>query len=321
MSNGNSLRGASPWSFERPPPAERLLRATPEKAADLVQSISAHGIYLIDRAGLIQSWNRGAESITGFGRAEVLGRPFEMLFPEDAIREGVPRRTLEFVRAHHHCKDEQRRRLRNGGEYLAQCALDAVRGDLGELLGFVEVVQDITEAKQREDRLYQRATRDALTGLHNRGHFIEMALLEIERARRFAEPLSLVILDVDQFDKLQATHGHEIADRVLVALARCCTGTARRIDLAGRLEDGRFALLLPRADKQPATEMALRLRRAIGAQRVAIGGGRDIGFTVSMGLASLRRTTRDLAELMRNADTALEQARRAGRHQLEVWFE
>ena len=79
--------------------------------------------------------------------------------------------------------------------------------------------------------------------------------------------------------------------------------------------------MLPRANKEPATEMAQRLRRLIAEQRVAIDGGREIAFTVSIGLASLRPTTRDLAELLRNADAALYKAKREGRNRVEVWFE
>ena len=181
--------------------------------------------------------------------------------------------------------------------------------------------QDITEAKQREERLYQRATRDPLTGVANRGHFSEMGTLEIERARRFAEPLSLLLMDIDHFKRVNDTHGHETGDRVIQRLAATCASHLRRIDLVARLGGEEFAVLLPRANKEPATEMAQRLRRLIAEQRVAIDGGREIAFTVSIGLASLRPTTRDLAELLRNADAALYKAKREGRNRVEVWFE
>ncbi len=300
---------------------EALLREQPEKYSEMVQGVTTFGIYLIDRSGVIRSWNRGAENITGFTRAEVIGRSYEWLFPSEAARGGAARRMLEFVRANRHSKDEQPRRLRNGGEFMAQMALDALRASSGELLGFVEVFQDVTEAKQREERLYQRATRDPLTGAANRGHFVEMANLEIERARRFAEPLSLAMLDIDHFKRVNDTYGHEVGDRVITALAKTCAAQVRKIDLVGRLGGEEFAVLLPRANKEPATEMLQRLRRVLSEQRIAIGGGREIGFTVSMGLASLRPTTHDLAELLRNADAALYKAKREGRNRLEIWFE
>ncbi|MEQ1440367.1 diguanylate cyclase [Fontimonas sp. SYSU GA230001] len=305
----------------RPERHEQLLRNHPEKYSEMVRSVTGYGIYLIDRGGLISSWNQGAELITGYARGDVLGKHFETLFPDDSVRDGLPRRTLEFVRANRHSRDEQRRRRRSSGEFLAHSALDSVRAESGELLGFVEVFQDITEAKQREERLYERATRDPLTGVFNRGHFVEAAALEIERARRFSEPLSLLLIDIDRFKKINDTYGHDIGDRVIVALARMLVAEARKVDVVGRIGGEEFAVLLPRANKQPAAEIGQRLRRAAAAQRVAVGGGREIGFTVSLGLASLRTGTRDLAELMRNADAALYQAKREGRNRLEAWFE
>ncbi|MEW6167001.1 MAG: sensor domain-containing diguanylate cyclase [Pseudomonadota bacterium] len=301
---------------------ERLLRQQPEKTPEIVQSVTDYGIYLIDRRGLIRSWNRGAENITGFVPGEVLGQRFDLLFPEQAVRDGVPRRTLELVRANRHSRDEQRRRLRNGGEFLALSSIDSVRTESGELQGYVEVFQDISEARQREERLYQRATRDPLTGVARRGHFLEMAQLELERARRFAEPLSIVVFDVDQFGKINDVYGHEVGDRVLVSLARAALAHLRRIDLIGRLGSDEFAVLMPRANKEPAAEIAQRLRRIFGEQRVpVVGGGREIGYTVTLGLAALRPTTRDVAELLRNADSALVKAKREGHNRLEVWFE
>jgi diguanylate cyclase (GGDEF)-like protein/PAS domain S-box-containing protein len=300
---------------------ELLLQQQPERYSEMVQGVTAFGIYLIDRSGAIRSWNQGAENITGFGRADALGKPFDWLFAEDAVRDGAPRRTLEFVRANRHVRDEQRRRRRDGSSFVAQTALDAMRTDSGELLGFVEVFQDVTEAKQREERMYQRATRDALTGAFNRGHFVEMANLEIERARRFAEPLSLALIDVDHFKRINDSYGHEVGDRAIIALARTCLGNVRKIDVFGRLGGEEFGLLLPRANKEPAAEMLQRLRRLVADQRLPIGGGREIGFTVSIGVASLRPTTHDLAELMRNADAALYQAKREGRNCVQVWFE
>ncbi|HEY0974674.1 MAG TPA: sensor domain-containing diguanylate cyclase [Solimonas sp.] len=300
---------------------ENLLRQDPQRYSEMVRGVTAFGIYLIDRNGKIQSWNQGAVNITGYAEAERIGQPFSTLFIDEQQREGMPQKTLEFVRANRHSKDEQRRRRASGTEFIAQCTLDALRSDSGELLGFVEVFQDVTEQKQREERLYHRATRDALTGLFNRGHFTEMATLEIERARRFAEPMSLIVLDIDHFKKINDTYGHEIGDKALVVMARALNDDTRKIDFSGRVGGEEFALALPRANKEPAMEFAQRLRRRIAEQRVVIAPGKEIGFTASLGVASLRSTTRDLAELMRNADAALYKAKREGRNRVEAWFE
>ncbi|MGH8460361.1 MAG: diguanylate cyclase [Stenotrophobium sp.] len=298
-----------------------LLSRDPARYSELVRNISAYGIFLVDNAGMIQSWNRGAANITHYAEREVLGQPFAMLFPDAAQREGLPQKGLTFARTNGHCHEEQARRKRSGEEFIGQCTLDAIRAADGRITGFVEVFQDISEQKRREDQLYQRATRDALTGIFNRGHFTEMATLEIARARRFSEPLSAMMIDIDHFKKVNDSHGHGTGDRVIIALAQTITAHIRKIDFAGRLGGEEFAILLPRADKEPAAEVANRLRLLISEQRVALEPGRDIGFTASIGVAALRPTTRNLQELLRNADAALYSAKREGRNRVEVWFE
>lgn len=299
---------------------ESLLRSDPQRYAQVVRNVSSFGIYLLDREGLIRSWNQGASNITGFAEDEVIGKPFEALFPESAVHEGAPQRALQFARANRHHKDEQLRRRKDGQELIALCTLDAVRQDSGEIQVFVEVFSDITEQKQREAALYHRATRDALTGLINRGHFTEMASMELERARRFSEPLTIALLDIDHFKRVNDTYGHDAGDQALIMFARVCQDYTRRIDYVGRLGGEEIAILLPRANKEPAYEMMQRLRLGLMEQRLQATGA-EYSITVSIGLASLRGHTRDLRELMRNADAALYKAKREGRNRVEAWFE
>ena len=298
-----------------------LLRSNPTRYAELVRNISSYGVYMIDLEGRILSWNQGARLITGYNEGEVLGRPFTLLFSDAALRDDLPGKALAFARASGHSRDIQTRRKRSGDEIIAAVTMDAVRAENGEISGFVEVCHDITEQKQREDRLYERATRDPLTGVYNRGHFTENARQEIDRARRFAEPLSLLLMDIDHFKKINDTYGYEAGDKVIVNVTATISHWIRKIDAIGRLGGEEFAVLLPRANKDPAYEAAQRLRIKLMDQRIDLGHGKAISYTVSMGVAALRPTTRDLHGLMRNADAALYKAKREGRNRVEAWFE
>lgn len=300
---------------------EELARLDPQSYAQAVQEVSEFGIYLLDEQGLIQSWNRGASNLTGYEAAEVLGQPFQMLFTGAAVAERLPQRTLEFVRANRHHRDEQARRKKNGESLTALCTLDAIRDDSGRLLAYVEVFSDITAQKEREAALYRRATRDALTGLANRGHFTEMATQEIERARRFNDPLSVALLDLDFFKRVNDTHGHDAGDLALITFAGVCQEMTRKIDLVGRIGGEELAILLPRANKEPAYEMLQRLRLRLMESPVRTADGTQFGLTVSIGLAALNPDIRDLRELLRNADAALYRAKREGRNRVEAWFE
>ena len=297
-----------------------LLRADPQRYADMVRSVSRFGMYWLDRSGVIRSWNLGAQNITGFDATEVIGKPFAALFAERAVQDNVPQKALALAHTNRHHREEQSRRHVNGSELFVFSTLDSLRAESGEVTGYVDVFYDVTEQKARDALLYRQATRDPLSGLANRGYFIEVATQEIERARRFAEPLSVLLLDIDHFKSVNDSFGHEIGDQAIILLARTCADFVRKIDTVGRLGGEEFAVLLPRANKEPAYEMAQRLRQKISEQHLLLPQ-RDLGFTVSIGVASLRPYTRDFAELLRNADTALYKAKRLGRNRVEVWFE
>ena len=299
---------------------EHLLRDDPGRYIELVSNVSAYGIYMMDVDGYILSWNNGAANITGFAEREVLGMPQSKVVGEPAAVEGILQRAMHFARLNNHCGEVQTRRRRNGDYFFAQVTLDVVRDAAGEITGFIEVFSDITEQKQREDALYRSATRDSLTGVFSRGHFIEMANMEIDRARRFAEPLSIAMFDIDHFKAINDTYGHAAGDKVIIALTQSIAGYIRKIDFIGRIGGEEFAVLLPRANKDPALEVARRLRLIVSEQVVDIGEA-EVSFTVSIGVAALRPTTRDLADLMRNADAALYKAKREGRNRAEAWFE
>ena len=299
---------------------EGLIRSQPERYAELVRDVAGFGIYLIDREGRVQSWNLGAKNITGFEASEVIGQPFSRLFAHAALKETLPQKALGFARANRHCRDEYARIKKNGEEYYALCSLDAVREENGQIAGFVEVFHDITQQKLRENKLYKQATRDVMTGVYNRGHFTELAMQEIERAQRFSEPLSLVLMDIDFFKKVNDTYGHEVGDKTIIALAHTSAEFIRKIDFVGRIGGEEFAITLPRANKEPAFDMAQRLRIKLSELKIK-AAEKEFSFTVSMGVAALRPHTKDLQELMRNADAALYKAKREGRNRVETWFE
>ncbi|NKF21033.1 sensor domain-containing diguanylate cyclase [Solimonas marina] len=306
---------------------ERLLTRDPQRYADAVHAISAFGVCMIDRDGRITSWNRGASRLCGWRDREIVGRPYADLFPSDvatptpAASGTTPQQALDFARTHGHLRGESRRRRPDASQFIVDASLDVVRTGGGEIHGFVEVFHDITEQKMRQSELYERATRDGLTQLVNRTHFIDIGRQEFERARRFAEPLSVVLFDVDHFRKFNDTEGADLGDRVLVAVASALTEGLRRIDTVGRLGGDEFAVLLPRCDKGPAMEIAQRLRLRVSEARVQTESARMVGVQVTGGVAALRPLTRDFGELMRQADASLFKAKREGRNAVRAWFE
>ncbi|MEC9408573.1 MAG: diguanylate cyclase [Abyssibacter sp.] len=296
-----------------------LLSESPMAYAAMVESITGFGIYLIDARGHILTWNQGAERITGLPRARVIRQPYATLFESEGRAADLPAQILGFTKYHGHYSDEHLRRRGAQEQFRALATLDVVQDPRGQHTGFVEVIRDVTADREREAALYTQATTDVLTGLPNRAHFTQQATQEIERARRYFEPVSVAMVDVDHFKSVNDTHGHHVGDLALQHVAGILRSNARRIDILGRLGGEEFALLLPRANTQPAVELCERMRVALYQSRVETPTG-PLQIAASVGVASLNRESTTLDSLLERADKALYKAKRQGRNRVEAWM-
>jgi diguanylate cyclase (GGDEF)-like protein len=158
------------------------------------------------------------------------------------------------------------------------------------------------------------AIRDGLTGLYNNRHFQEVLSHQVEMSRRYAWPLSLLFLDIDNFKSVNDTWGHPEGDLVLKALARFLQTHVRLADVLCRYGGEEFVVLLPQTSWNQAHHLAERLREGIAATPIALSHG-DIHITVSIGLSCL---TPDLTGggLVKAADAALYQAKQAGKNRV-----
>jgi diguanylate cyclase (GGDEF)-like protein len=167
-----------------------------------------------------------------------------------------------------------------------------------------------------QHELELEAHTDALTGCMSRRHFLNLARLEIARARRHDEKVSLLMLDLDHFKTINDLHGHPIGDLVLQELVRVCQATLRREDTIGRLGGEEFAILLPETDRDRAMEVATRLCDELAAREVPMNGDPALRFTVSIGVATLTLEDMAISALLNRADHALYEAKRAGRNRV-----
>lgn len=183
----------------------------------------------------------------------------------------------------------------------------------------VGVVVDVSERRRMLDEIYRLARTDSLTGLWNRGYFMELACRELARNRRDAAPLSLIMIDVDHFKKVNDTHGHEAGDEALRCLAEVLALSVREGDLLARLGGEEFVALLPNARLDDACNVAERIRQGIAARELDCRSGACFGLTVSVGVATHRDRETPLEELLRCADEALYAAKRGGRDRVEIF--
>ena len=186
---------------------------------------------------------------------------------------------------------------------------------LGEsILKFIS--HSSVEARYHEE-IYQLATHDSLTDLHNRRHFIEMADKEIARAMRHQRMLAMCIIDVDLFKPVNDRYGHISGDNVLRQIAGVLRRHVRSDDFAARIGGEEFAVLLPECGIDAAYGFAERLRQAI-AEVEFKPGNEPQTITVSIGVAAMTTERDTCSRMMAAADAALYRAKSQGRNQVCV---
>ncbi len=179
--------------------------------------------------------------------------------------------------------------------------------------------QDINDRKKLELELTKKAHFDFLTGLSNRAHFMELADAELTRAKRTNMPLSILLLDIDFFKKVNDTYGHQIGDNVLIELGKMCLNTFREIDTVGRIGGEEFAILLPVTGSIEAFMVAERLRKNVADMKVMLSAGLPINFTISIGVTSLDNNIINIDSLLNQADVALYEAKNTGRNKVCIF--
>ena len=179
-----------------------------------------------------------------------------------------------------------------------------------ELAGPLHIQQLMEEARNL-------ARTDALTGLMNRRAFTDASERELARAERYALPISVCILDVDHFKRVNDTHGHATGDAVLVGLAGILKTLARRSDLAGRWGGEEFVLLFPQTGDAGGRIAAERVRRAVAEAKFPSPAG-GLAVTVSIGISGARPPY-TLEAALANADQALYTAKSRGRNRVEIF--
>lgn len=172
--------------------------------------------------------------------------------------------------------------------------------------------------KEHIERLTYLQGQDALTGLANRRGFDQTMAMEVERSSRFKTPLTLCIMDLDNFKAVNDAHGHPCGDTVIKAMASILLDEMRMIDTAARIGGEEFALLLPGTGLTRALILLRRIQSIVGNTCITCDTAR-LRMTMSMGVASYRgKLTPDPAKLLAAADKALYRAKRAGKNRIEA---
>jgi diguanylate cyclase (GGDEF)-like protein/PAS domain S-box-containing protein len=281
---------------------------------------SLDAIIMINDRGEVVFWNSAAEKITGYTSYEVIGIEMHKLLvpPNDleTYRKGFSKFIDSGTGPYIGETIELRTWRKNGEEFPAEVSISAFR--IKNRWYAVGTLRDITERKQMEAKLEHLAIHDALTGLYNRGELERRLIDEIQRAERYERPLSLFMVDIDWFKKVNDSYGHIAGDEILRALAELLMVEVRTQDYVSRYGGEEFVIILPETTPKEALELAHRLCETVAGTRFCINGDRDLKITVSTGVAGYPMHGDNLEGLLKAADMAMYAAKDAGRNQVAM---
>jgi len=187
----------------------------------------------------------------------------------------------------------------------------AMPGIITQIFNFV-FLRLVFQLEDLQAKLREIAIRDELTQAFNRRHWIELAEMELARAKRYGQVFSVILFDIDNFKRVNDTHGHLAGDLVLRQVSSICMSQTRKIDAFARYGGEEFIFLLPQSDKTHARLFAERIRKALAQARFSFNQI-EISVTVSAGVITLDQVTSDLDGLLIRVDKALYAAKEAGK--------
>jgi diguanylate cyclase (GGDEF)-like protein len=162
------------------------------------------------------------------------------------------------------------------------------------------------------------AITDSLTKVNNRRRFFDLAEQEFERSRRYNRPLSLIMLDIDHFKRVNDTYGHAAGDTVLERLAQLCQKSLREVDVFARYGGEEFVILLPETTSQEALLTAERIRQLVARTPIEIASD-SLTITISFGIVELDKSCKNVEELLDRSDQAMYASKRNGRNRVSIW--
>jgi len=307
-----------------------LLQSENALRKSLLDATDQLSIIYADLGGTVRLFNRGAENLLGYGADEVIDHrsllDFHLPDEIEAIESltgvtgvhaliAVTRRGLVHSR-------EWSYRDKTGKAVSVKLSVSPVRDDDEAITGLVCSAMDITEIKAAEQALRASEARyrelsitDGLTRLYNVRHFHQQLEIEIERAQRYGPPLSLLLLDVDNFKSFNDTYGHVEGDRVLIRMGEVIRNCLRRTDSAYRYGGEEFVLLLPETDLAGAQIVAERLRSLTAEQVYHPQPAAFERRTVSIG-GTAYRPGEPASHFVRRADACTYKAKHAGKNRV-----
>jgi len=286
------------------------MRKKPAPFSDWLARQWPDALLVTDAKGVIEYVNPAFERLTGYRSAEVLGRT-PALLKSGRHDSAFYRRLWSHLRRGKPYRGIFTNRRKDGALFHEEELIRPLRGPSGRITHFLCAGRDVGALVREMQKLQRLATHDALTGLPNRTLYTDRLALALRQAERRAERVVVVMLDLDDFKRINTRFGHLAGDAVLKAVARRTVGSVRAIDTVARIGGDEIALVLPGVRSRRSAASLLEKIRA--ANDAAVRYGRNkIPVSISIGASIYPRDGRGEVVLRKRADAAMYAAKAAG---------
>jgi diguanylate cyclase (GGDEF)-like protein/PAS domain S-box-containing protein len=299
---------------------------------------AANAIAITDRDGALQWVNQAWVNLTGYSREEAIGKSTRIV--KSGKHDAAFYKTMwDTILSGETWQGEVINKRKDGSLYFEEETITPVLDAGGNVANFIAIKLDVTERKQKEEELQRAKERleimnhelqlafeheqrlahiDGLTGINNRRYLFELADHEFDIARRYQQPLSVIMFDLDHFKDVNDSFGHIMGDKVLRTVIQTAEMQLRDVDLIGRYGGEEFVIVMPMTKAQQAHLLAERIRSNVAALRVDTGAD-PVAVTLSIGIAEFMPQDESVEAIIRRADEALYMAKQAGRNRTEIF--
>jgi len=294
---------------------EEALRRNEAQLTTILDNLKAH-VYIKDINYAYTYVNADMCDYLGMSRDDVIGKTDTEIFGEKSANR-FHRSDQQVFNYKENCSSiEKSRHFQTKKKRYFWSVKVPLINDLGNTYALLGISTDVTEQKRLENELRELASTDVLTGVNNRRHFIVLCQRELKRAKRYDQPLSLIMLDIDHFKNINDTHGHAVGDEAIRVMTKLCHDSLRDTDVIGRIGGEEFAIILPQTDITGAWQIAQRIRQATEQHGFNIDEENECKFTASFGVTELKDEDETPDDLLKRADIALYAAKTQGRNRV-----